>query len=190
MSHSIEYFTYRENTQKAKKQKLVIEQEMNRYAALCGHREGSGGLGRPIRWYEEVCDTYTEATEKLDRAAGRGDQLAVRFRQPKQNAALREAQKKVGAAYPRLNSMDQALHFADAKAELIGCKHCGSKIAHKYLRSNYCPICHQDMRPASKLKQIEQAKAAVKKAEDNLLKVGKANATDNIYWLVRIDYHT
>lgn len=77
------------------------------------------------------------------------------------------------------------------KSELIGCKCCGSKIARKYLKNNFCPVCHSDLRPETTLNRIAALKAKADKLHDAVLKeetkIAKKNG--NVRWLVKIEYH-
>lgn len=88
-----------------------------------------------------------------------------------------------------------AFHFKDAKAEYIGCRHCGSKIARKHLRNNNCPVCGADLRPESTLKAIASAYDSYNKANNRLQEeIKKENAKKRdkaeIRWLVKVEYHS
>ena len=120
--------------------------------------------------------------------------LAVKFydthRVP-ETEKLKKLQAAKTAAYKKYNDLAFAFHFANAKSELIGCKCCGSKISRKYLKNNFCPVCHSDLRPETTLNRIDTLKAKADKLYDEVLnettKIAKKSG--NIRWLIKIEYH-
>lgn len=107
---------------------------------------------------------------------------------------LEELNARDREIYNKLCKAEAEKHFKDVKSAFIGCKKCGSKISTEYLRGNYCPVCNNDMRPETKLKQIdalknkryaieEQIKAETKKIQEKNVKRAK------IKWLVKFEYH-
>ena len=102
--------------------------------------------------------------------------------------ALRAANTQ---AYCKYNELASAFHFTNAKAEYIGCKNCGSKIARKYLRRNFCPVCNADLRPETTLNRIAALKAKADKSSDTLKAelTKQAMKAKNVRWLVKIEFH-
>lgn len=102
--------------------------------------------------------------------------------------------KKLQEARAKYYTVSNELHFKDVKSAFIGCKECGSKISSAHLRSNRCPVCNKDMRPETKIKQIEALKAKADalaeqlKAETEKVQA-KAKAKAKVYWLVKFEYH-
>lgn len=190
MSHSIEYADYPESVDKREVQKM-----WDHTAACAGRHEGASGLPGPIEWLPDICASYAEAQEYIQVCdTGWYKQLAVRYRETVGDAAapqyLVDARINLGHCRMRL-SQANLFHFETAKAEFIGCKSCGSKLARKYLRSNFCPLCRADLRPASKLAETKRAQEAVKKAEKRLADAEKKAAVKGkIRWLVKVEYHT
>lgn len=94
--------------------------------------------------------------------------------------------------------MENKIHYEGVKSQFISCKKCGSKLASKYIGKtirNTCPACYTDLRPASTLSAIsnakqkwEKAKAELKKAELKMQKTKESKA--KIKWLVKVEYHT
>ena len=76
------------------------------------------------------------------------------------------------------------------KAEFVGCRQCGSKIAKKYLRGVYCPVCHKDIRPQS---TIDREKAYDAKITDLLKRFDAAEKKQKdkaeVRWLVKLEFH-
>lgn len=102
--------------------------------------------------------------------------------------ALRAANTQ---AYCKYKELASAFHFANAKAEYIGCKNCGSKIARKYLRRNFCPVCNADLRPETTLNRIAALKEKADKSSDTLKAelTKQAMKAKNVRWKIKIEFH-
>jgi len=190
MSHNIEYSVYDEDVDKKS-----VQGEWDTVARCVGRGEGCSGLGRNIRWIEDsMCGSREEAEElirKLD--CGWYDQLAVRFREPSEpTKEMLNLRSRISEARAKYNAADSKFHFQDAKAELIGCKACGSRLARAHLKSNYCPLCRADLRPESTKQAIQRQADKIKELEEKLAAAEKKAAMKNgkIKWLVKIEYHT
>lgn len=77
------------------------------------------------------------------------------------------------------------------KAEYIGCKRCGSKLSREYLKGNFCPVCHADLRSPSTLDRIRKYDESIK-ATDEKIKAEQMKAKEKakVYWLVKFEYHS
>jgi len=189
MSHNIEHFEYPQNVSKQD-----VEKELNSYIAHEDWQEGCSGLYHPIRWLDDkVYDTYNDACEAINRLdKGWYDNIAVQYyeRETKADDKYKELEKKSDELYKEFDRRDKLLYSDFVISNSIGCKKCGSRLASKWLRSNFCPVCKNDLRPEHMLKSVEAAKAkanrARKAAADYLVKVAKKR----IMWLVKIEYHT
>lgn len=91
---------------------------------------------------------------------------------------------------PNLQRNDYVI-YTDAKAEYIGCKNCGSKIARKYLRRNFCPVCNADLRPETTLNRIAALKEKADKSSDTLKAelTKQAMKAKNVRWKIKIEFH-
>lgn len=83
----------------------------------------------------------------------------------------------------------------DFKSQYLGCKKCGSKLNKDYLKSNKCPLCHEDMRSDTVLKNIARLRNLEKELgkairEEELRLSEKAGKKCEILWLVKVEYHT
>lgn len=188
MSHNVEYADYPEAVDKKK-----IQQMWDHTAACAGRKEGGGGLYSKIQWLPVICASYEEAEVYIQRHDdGNYRQLAVRYRAPADEAPqyLVDARLALGESRMRLSKAN-AFHFSTAKSAFIGCKACGSKLSREHLRSNFCPLCRADLRPASKLAEVKRVQAVVQKAEKRLEDAEKrAAANGKLRWLVKVEYHT
>lgn len=191
MSKNIEYRDY-----DFKSKKEWIEGELSTYVRGVCYQEG-GKLSR-IRWLEDTIYPNEESAVEAIKANDKGfyDCIAVPFRAPGDNdwddTKLKELVRNQSAAYSAYKTASCLVVATELKAQYIGCKKCGSKLARKFIKSNYCPLCGEDMRSKTELlhlarlkQKADAASLAVKKRQDALTKKSK-----NIRWLVKIEYHT
>ena len=191
MGHNIEHYSYREGSDLKK-----IVAGIDEHVRHATYREGGHGLISPIRFVDKVMADYEEAMDYIKQNdRGNYDQLAVKYRKLPQGKTskkiedLKEKIKAVRQEYIALNSEIPAKSF---KAEYIGCRHCGSKINRTYIKSNSCPICHGDMRSETTMKKLESLRAKIEKLSADLqIEERKlAEKFGEIYWLIKIEYHT
>lgn len=191
MGHNIRMETYPENVNKEK-----VEREWDVYVQHADWQEGASGLPARIRWLNVVCDSYEEAEayiEKHDR--GWYDQLAVKYKSYRDF----EPTKKYEALTLRCTEAERSLfelnskvHYRDVKSKFVSCRNCESKIATAYLKGNYCPVCHADLRPASLQERLKKLNDLCKKLNKELKEEEKKLKEKNmeICWLLKIEYHT
>ena len=173
-----------------------VQKHWDEYAAREDWQEGCTGLYRPIRWIEdEISESYEEAEERISQIDhGDYDQLAVKFKEYKKGNS-----KKIEILAARLEEVRQGLrkresviHYSsdNVASEYVGCKHCGSRIATKYIKSNRCPVCGADLRPATVLNRIDIAKQRIAQLENQIKAEERKNGKYEVKWLVKIEYHT
>lgn len=191
MSHNVRMETYKENVNKEK-----VEKEWDAFVRHEDYEEGAHGLPARIRWIDVVCDSYEEAEayiEKHDR--GWYDQLAVKYKSYRDF----EPTKKYEALTLRCTEAERSLfelnskvHYRDVKSKFVSCRNCESKIATAYLKGNYCPVCHADLRPASLQERLKKLNDLCKKLNKELKEEEKKLKEKNmeICWLLKIEYHT
>lgn len=187
--HNILYYSFPES-EKCEE----IEQELSVYVSHQTYQEG--GHMSKIRWLKRTplddVDAADEYLKKND--SGWYDCLAVRYKEPLDNAKLREAQRKVNAAWAKVRTMEQEKYVDFLKSQFISCKECGSKLNRIFLakpgmRVNKCPVCGAELRPKSMLDRIEKAKLAAKKAEMQYKEIAQKSKS-RIMWRVKIEFHT
>jgi hypothetical protein len=193
MSHVVEYGNYPE-----KVNRKDVQNEWDMYVQLEDWQEGASGAS-PIRWIEStICEDYDAAQRFIEHHdKGWYDCLAVRYRdfsKIKPTTQLQKLEERVVKCRTSLYEKERKFHFSEVKSEFIGCKSCGSKIATKHLKCNFCPVCRSDMRPASAFATIDAAKVALKKAETALAVEKKkyqqkCKEQAEIRWLVKIEFH-
>lgn len=133
--HMTEYFTYSE-----KKSKEKITAELNSYVSK---RTENHECISKIRWMEGEKYVYPceedaeEAISRIDLESGLYDDcIAVKFRKVEEDRNLRAKACAAWAAYHEAENVVVAKSF---KAQLVGCKKCGSRLNREYLKSNFCP---------------------------------------------------
>lgn len=189
MGHTVNYYSYSEAADKKK-----VEADLSTYVEKECWQEG--GHMSKIRWINDApCANEDEAREKIKRLdKGWYDCIAVKYYdtcnvpETEKIKTLRTASTQ---AYRKYNELSAAFHFANAKSEYIGCKNCGSKIARKYLRRNFCPVCNADLRPETTLNRIAALKEKADKSSDTLKAelTKQAMKAKNVRWLVKIEFH-
>lgn len=189
MSHNVNYSVYAENVNKDR-----VQAEWDAVARVEGRGEGASGLPEKICWFVPIMDNIEEAKEYI-RIHDSGDyaQLAVRFRMPTERSKkTAELEERLSIARGKFQVLNQKPHFADVKSEFIGCKNCGSRIAAKYLKGNFCPVCHADMRPETVRKRLNALSENIEKAEKAYQEGIRADAkkSKTVKWLVKTEYHT
>ena len=76
------------------------------------------------------------------------------------------------------------------QANLIGCKECGSKIAKKYLRSERCPVCNNDLRSKTVLDRLEKFDTDIKLLEKQITEEKRKKKTScPVKWAFKIEVH-
>lgn len=197
MSHNIEYYEYPENVDKKK-----VASDLDNYVRHAAWQEG--GHLNEIRWYDaEPCASREDAEVFIQEHDHNWyDCIAVRYREPildkpsKTYVELMGRKKKADERYAKASA---EVYASTVQSAYIGCKHCGSKVNRQYLlrqtigvRVNACPVCRADLRPASKLENIQKASEAVeaicKKLQEESRRMSKKNG--QVKWLVKIEYHT
>ena len=197
MSHEIKYGIYPEDVNRGS-----VKNNWDNYVAHEDWQEGASGLVRPIRWIkDEILNSEEEAYDYIKKHDdGDYDQLAIRFRD---TCIKPDTSKKYDALGKKLNDLkteyqhkNSIAYATTVKSEYVGCKHCGSKLATRYIQNtNKCPLCHSDLRSPTTLANIkrlqerisnveEQFKEEKEKLNKKLLKSAK------IKWLVKVEYHT
>lgn len=194
MSHIIKKEIYPENVNKNEVQKFWDTVVMHE-----DYREGAIGLFSPIRWMSQIIlDSYEDAEEYIaihDR--GDYDSLAVCFKdiEVKKSKKLINLEVKLEDLEQKYIAKKSVCYATSVKSEYIGCKHCGSKLASKFLQeTNKCPLCKEDLRSATTLTAIEKLKSRIlevrkqiEEENNRLRKIQEKNAKIN--WLVKVEYH-
>ena len=192
MSHVINYHVYSDKQVKTQKDRQKIQSHWDDVAAREDYQEGCTGLGSPIQWKQEMKPfaTKDEAMEYIEKLTYSSFylQIAVPFYFYEDDEKLKELTAKVEEAKADLDKAKKPYYSVDTvKSKYITCKHCGSKLAVSYIKSNKCPLCGEDLRPQSVQDRVKRLGDKVKKLEETLK--AKKEKRAKIYWLVKTEYH-
>ena len=190
MSHNIRYEDYDLGINRKH-----VEESWDNYVAHADYGEGASGLPNPIRWIENgISESYNEAMARIEKLDdGWYDQIAVKYKSyhPCKTKKMDNLKLRLAEAEKSLREKAGKIHYSteNVTSEFVGCKHCGSRIATKFIRSNVCPVCGADLRPASTLETIKRAEEKVKEIKRQMVEEEK-KAKYDVRWLVKIEYHT
>lgn len=194
MSHEIRYATFDEKTDKRK-----IQDYCDKVAKCEDWQEGCSGVS-PIRFLPAQPMTYGEAWDYLkEQDKGGYDCLAVRFRATEglkwtPSAELLKAKARARELGERLERFQREHDVRNFKAELIGCRLCGSKVARGYLNNSRCPVCGSDLRSESVLAEQgrlnkEYEAVCEKERELTMRDIDKQSKKCPVKWLVKFEFH-
>lgn len=186
MGHAIYHHTY---------PVTMSQQDISNEIGHNHYWESEGKAPGKIRFIDVTLPNYEAALEYIEKHDRHWyDNLAVKYKaipDGKTSKKLETLRAKLSTTYTEYRKLNESVPAKDFKAEFVGCRHCGSKISKKYIKSNYCPVCGKDMRSETLLKRLqtmqekcEKLRADIKTEEHNLAeKYGK------LCWLVKIEYH-
>ena len=192
MSHKICYEVYADKATKTKKARSLIQAQWDTVAAHEDWQEGCDGLPDVIHWKDDM-EPFKDkdaAYKYVEEMSYRSDylQIAVPFYRYECNDKLKELMAKLEEAKAELEQAKKPHYSVDTvKSQFITCRHCGSKLAVKYIKSNKCPLCGEDLRPQSAQDKVKRLMAKVKKMEGDVQK--KKQRYAKVYWLVKIEFH-
>ena len=187
--HAINYFHFDEKTSKEE-----IQKEIDSFII---HNSDANHAGAPIRFYPDLCKNEKEAEKFIQSHDNHWyDQLAVKYLTPLApvtSKKLHELKNQKQNLVTKINTLEYKPHFKEAKSAFISCRNCESKINTEYIRkSNFCPVCQADMRPATVRNKIAEMQNKLKIFDTKIneeVAALEAKAPNNVMWLVKIEYH-
>lgn len=141
-----------------------------------------------------ICSNYEEAYDKINNAQnGFYEGWAVKFYDYSNitpTKRINELVDKKAETKQNKAAYIEAHSIHTFKANLIGCPKCGSKLKKDFLRTNYCPVCHSDLRSETTLETIKRYDARIEKYEKMITdEKMKQKKQAKIMWLVKFEYH-
>lgn len=188
MGHIINYKAEPENVNRSLVMASIIEEAED---------QGDAGYYGPLHWHDEISPLENEEAAKkriemLERGKSYSDH-AVRFysyhgaKTTSKMAEYQERIKKLQAQKAKYAADNSVLHF---KADYIGCKNCGSKVSRKHLRSDFCPVCHSDLRSETTKTTLLNYDARVRELWDKIdAEKKKQKSAKKTMWLIKYEYH-
>lgn len=185
--HNIDYITVPEN---------VNRKELLSDIVQIARRNGDGYNG-PMHWHDEIkpLESYEAAKERIKKLdKGWYDDHAVRYcdynsaKQTSKMTEYRERIKKLQAQKAKYAEENSVRNF---KADYIGCKKCGSKVSRKHLHTDFCPVCHSDLRSETTKTTLLNYDARVNELWDKIEEEKKKQTkARKVMWLVKYEYHS
>lgn len=201
MSHNIEMASYALNVNKREVQEYwdeVVRHE--------DWQEGASGLPNSINWVDRTFPNRDAAEQYIEEQDRRTwyNCMAVKYETVKRDALRAskpskketELTEQIKATMDSLNKIEKQASIQNRTSEYIGCEKCGSKLKRTLLKTEYCPLCRNDLRSKTNLDRMANARKKIdelrnrreeleKKRIDELKKASK-----EVMWLVKIEYHT
>lgn len=126
--------------------------------------------------------------------------IAVRYLQAPvqmESKTLKDLRTKRAVAAAHFIELDREIYPMSLNTAFFSCKTCGSRINREQflnrsaINNNVCPVCGKDLRPATTLKRIERAQAAVDKLDEKVTaEQNRVNQKHGeVRWLVMATYH-
>lgn len=145
-----------------------------------------------------VYNSYDDAREAIEKADDNWyDQIACKYYHypnlvySKKYLGIEERLKEWNK---KLYTLQDTIHYKNVKASFISCPKCNSKINKEFIRSNFCPVCRNDMRPKTTLDTIKRYEEIILNLRIDLNNElrhlqEKQRKNAKIMWLVKIEYH-
>lgn len=193
MGHDITYMVFDKNTSEKE-----MYADRNLYIINNGSRDNgillSSDSGFKLH-SNIICDSYDDAVDYIRTHLDKGwyDDHGVLFRdysKVKPTKAMENLKEQIKAARDKKEDFIRSHQPNRVKAEFIGCPHCGSKIAKKYLNGVRCPVCRADMRPKSTLERIDGYDKKIRDLEKRYKEAEKKMASKAaLKWCVKLEFH-
>lgn len=182
--HNIQYDTLPGNWDRAKVTAWVQDE--------VSHSGDCYGTDR-ITIIPGLCKDYQEAQDRIERYDKGGyEGYMVKYLEREWNKTTPKIEE-LSAKYNETNQKKGEFVRANmpnrVKAELIGCKKCGSKIAKKYLSGACCPVCREDLRSDTVKERLKSFDARLAKIQEDIRKE-RQKLSGKEAWLVKWEYHS
>ncbi len=171
MGHACEILTF-----DGKESKAVIQAKCDEWGDYnCDLRERGGfggGLGHRISFTEKIFDNYRDAEKYLNGTFGNYAQTAVRYRTYpglKKTKAYEKLIIRLIETQRKLNKVKTKPHYQGVKQASVKCRKCGSVLATAFCGRSYtnrCPVCGNELRPASVLEKISRYEQNIRKLRE------------------------
>lgn len=188
MGHAIEYITVDK-----KSEIMKAAEEYAHYNVDRGENPSGSYHGR-MTIHNDVCESYQEAVRFIERHdRGFYDDHAVQYKDKsnlKPTKQMENLKVRMQKNVSDKNEYAEKHSVKNRKSEFAGCKKCGSKIATKYMRTDRCPVCGNDLRAdyiLERLKKYADDWEQMNKQYAELEKNQKGKCPTR--WLVKVEVH-
>lgn len=189
---------------------LTFDASMSKNAIIAECNEWSmenmnwdeGYLDIKPNFTSKVFRDFEAAEECLKNSFGNYGQLAVQYMaypEMKPSRKMESITNQIEQTRARLNDLENTVHYADPsmKSKTVTCKNCHAVLPREWfgrtIRNN-CPVCREDLRPASVLNRIEQLNKKISQLEKQLTKARMKNQAENQSkavkrWAIAVETH-
>lgn len=144
------------------------------------------GKANVCHFYNEILSSEEEAKEFLEEHYRKYSDGAVRFKKAAEpTKKAKDLMRKIENVKQTAKDFAAAHSVSTFKADFIGCKGCGSKIAKKFISNDRCPLCRTDLRSETTRKTMDEYKNHIDVLQKRLDEEEKKNneKAGDIYWL-------
>ena len=101
---------------------------------------------------------------------------------------MKKIQSKIEDVKVQLDKFRKERSVRSYQAKTIGCKKCGSQLAREFLKDDKCPLCGNDLRPASTIEQEAAFLARIDAYQKELTELEMINQVRNgqLHYLLRV----
>ena len=156
------------------------------------------GLGSLVNFTSRIFETQKQAEDYLESTFGNYRQIAVRYKvsDPKKmnTKTIQDLKRRIAEYRKRITELNKP-HYQGVKSKTVKCKHCEAVLPTSYCGKSYmnrCPICKEDLRPASVLDKEKAYKKTVEDLSEKLdAEIAKLSQTTGyeLYWAVACEVH-
>lgn len=157
-------------------------------------RDGDSGYHGNLQIHNIRFDSREEAEDAIDGLdTGYYSDHAVKFLDYSKCAptkTMQEITKRIDKLHEQRTKYLDEHSVMKQKAKLITCRNCESKISREWLKTEYCPVCRNDLRAdyiKERLKEFDKKENELRKQYGTAEKKLKSKAQTK--WLVKIEFH-
>lgn len=118
-----------------------------------------------------------------------GESVVVKFLDKAEDSDdMKKIQSKIEDVKVQLDKFRKERSVRSYQAKTIGCKKCGSQLAREFLKDDKCPLCGNDLRPASTIEQEAAFLARIDAYQKELTELEMINQVRNgqLHYLLRV----
>ncbi len=191
MGACFDYTTFAASDEKTLKERFSDHQESLRIDNGSHAYAGHMGIAQGLTIHNKVFQNENEAIDYLEQNAQKwSSAIAVKVGDFKKCFPSTQTEKneleKLNTLKATIDNWGKELiaRAKSAKSEFRGCKKCGSKIATKFIKEHYCPVCssHEFIETETDKKKYlnvtqkyKEQSAKVKKMEEKYKDINKKN---------------
>lgn len=185
--HNIGYMIQPENIKRDWVVSLIVEEADN----------NGDGYNGPLHWHDEIAPLENrDAAEAKIRQLDHGfyDDHAVRFydySKSEPTKKILDLQERITETKAKMRNYAEEHSVTAFKAQFVSCQNCGAKLPRIYLRSDYCPVCRNDMRSETTKNKLVEYGQKIDALNDQIdAEKRKQKSARRVMWLIKYEYHS